>query len=94
MRKLFILLGIIAIACCLCSCHRIGSFSISGHTYADANKYSVGSFSYRSSDVERICLEYISGDVTVVQSTNRTLNVSETEKGLSDDQKMHWYMVE
>ena len=92
MKKLFLLLGIVAMAFCLCSCHRIGFFSISGHTYADANKYSVGSFSYRASDVERICIEYISGDVTLVQSANRTLNVSDTEKGLSDDQKMHWYM--
>lgn len=92
MKKILLLVGIVAMACCLCSCNRIGFFSISGHTYADANKYSIGSFSYRSSDVEKICLEYISGDVTVVQSANRTLNVSETEKGLSGDQKMHWYM--
>ena len=93
MKKTSLFLAILLLLC-LCSCSRIkiGSFSISGHTYADANKYSVGSFSYRSSDVDRICLEYISGDVTVVQSANRTLNVSETEKGLSDDQKMHWYM--
>ena len=91
MKKTLISLFVL-ISLFLCSCNRIGIFKISGHTYPDANKYSIGNFSYRAGDVNKVCIDYVSGDVTVVQSRNNTLIVEENEKGLSDDQKMHWYL--
>ena len=88
MKNTLIILGILAMAFCLCSCFNF----FSGNNYSDANKYSVGSFSYRANDVEKVCISYVSGNVTIVQSVNKTLNVTENEKGLSDAQKMHWYL--
>ena len=42
--------------------------------------------------VDKVCIDYVSGDVTLVQSANRTLNVTENDNRLSDDQKVHWYL--
>ena len=87
MKKIAYSLCIICILC-LCSCFNFHA----GNNYADGGKYTPGSFSYRANDVQKVCISYISGDVTVVQSGSGTLSVTETEKGLSDAQKMHWYL--
>ena len=87
MKKMVFSLCIVCILC-LCSCF---NFQIR-NSYSDGNKYTPGSFSYRASDIQKVSISYISGDVTIVQSSNGTLNVIETEKGLSDAQKVHWYL--
>ncbi|MBP5161825.1 MAG: DUF4097 family beta strand repeat protein, partial [Spirochaetales bacterium] len=51
-----------------------------------------GSFSYRSSDVRKIAVSYVSGDLRVVQSDSRTLNATESGKNISEDQAMRWYI--
>ena len=88
---------VIVLACLLCvltGCFnrqfKIGSTTYT--TYKDANKYSVGSFNYQSDKVRKVCIDYVFGDVTLVQSSNRTLNVTEPAGKLSDDQKVHWYL--
>ena len=91
MKKVFIITAIILFLC-ICSCSRTGFFRINGNTYSDANRYNIGSFSYRAGEVKKVCIDYISGDLTVAQSRNNTLSVVENEKGLKDDQKIHWYI--
>ena len=95
MRKPYVV--VIVLTCLLCvltGCFnrqfKIGSTTYT--TYKDANKYSIGSFSYNASGVDKVCIDYVSGDVTLVQSANRTLNVTENDSRLSDDQKVHWYL--
>lgn len=89
MRKSVLFLCIV-LACLSCGC-RNRSLQIS-NTYKDSEKYQAGSFSYRASDIDRISIEYNSGDVTIVQSDSATLNVTETGLSLSDAQKVHWYL--
>ncbi|MBP5161443.1 MAG: DUF4097 family beta strand repeat protein, partial [Spirochaetales bacterium] len=78
-----------------CFIRRSFSFGINRVTYgsySDAGKYQTGSFSYRSSDVRKIAVSYVSGDLRVVQSDSRTLNATESGKNISDDQAMRWYI--
>lgn len=88
-RKAIVMLAIAIALCGLCSCR---GRNIMGNTYADASRYSVGSFSYRASGVDTVKINYVAGDVTVVQSSSYSLNVTETGKKLSDDQSVHWLL--
>ena len=96
MRKTYVVVIVLACLLCVlsgCSIRKGGiSFGSTYTTYKDANKYSVGSFSYQSGSVKKVCIDYVSGDVTLIQSSNRTLNVTEPVGKLSDDQKVHWYL--
>ena len=96
MKKLVILALAIIICFTVTSCfiRRIsfGSNRIIEGTYADASKYQAGSFSYRASDVNAISLDYVSGDVKIVQSDSKTLNVTETGTGIKEDQAVRWYL--
>ena len=87
MKKYIFILSIICVVC-LCSCFNFHT----GTVYVNADRYTAGSFSYRAGDVDRVCISYVSGDVTVVQTDNRTLGVTETGNGLSEAQEMHWYL--
>ena len=88
-RKAVVVLAVALVLCCLRSCR---GRTIIGRTYADASKYSVGSFSYRASGVDIVKIDYVAGDVTVVQSSSYTLNVTETGKNLSEAQSVHWLL--
>ena len=67
-----------------------GIVSFFGRTYPDAGKYSAGNFEYKASDVSSIEINWISEDVTVKQSDQKTLSVKEENRGLNNRQKMHW----
>ena len=70
-----------------------GVSRISGVSYVDSAKYSVGNFTYRASDVDTVSVNYISGKLTIVQSASKTLEATETSsEKLSDAQTMHWYL--
>ncbi len=60
--------------------------------YDNADKYSVGNFTYSTNDVTSIDLDWVCGDVEFVVSENETLSVTETGDALDDDKKMHWYI--
>ena len=97
MKKIvvFVLAFLICFAVSSCFLRKVvsGSTRISGATYADAKKYSVGNFSYRSSDVETISVDYISGTLKIVQSESKTLEATETSSSkLSDAQTVHWFI--
>ena len=87
----------IIIAVCLavlllaCGC-RIKGIVTAGNTYKNASKYSAGNLTYKASEVDTVSISYISGDLTVVQPSSQSFNVTEAAGNLSDDQKVHWYM--
>ena len=93
-NSFLIVIVLICAVCILTGCFNgLFNFKISSYgTYKDANKYSIGSFSYNASGLDKVCIDYVSGDVTLVQSANRTLSVTENDSRLSDDQKVHWYL--
>ena len=66
--------------------------SVGPVTYKDAEKYTAGGFSYKAAEVEEVVVNWISGSVKVIQKTDASLSVSETDKGLKDSQKLHWYL--
>ena len=88
-RKALVFLATLLVICCLCSCR---GRTIVGRTYADASRYSAGSFSYRASGVDIVKIDYVAGDVTVVQSASGTLDVTETGRNLSEAQSLHWLL--
>lgn len=61
-----------------------------GNSYDNAERYQTGNFTYESSQVNQIEINWTSGKVLIVQTDNATLNVSETATSLNDDQKMRW----
>lgn len=95
-KTVFLILTlIICLALTSCFLRRVvsGSSSISGFTYSDSKKYSVGDFTYRASDVDTVSVDYISGTLTIVQSGSKTLKAAETSsERRSDAQTMHWYL--
>ena len=97
MKKTVVLILTLIICLALTSCFLrkvvSGATRISIGSYADSKKYSVGSFTYRASDVEAVSVDYISGSLKIVQSASKTLEATETcSSNLSDAQSMHWYL--
>lgn len=94
MKKLLVLLAL-AIAAVFTGCRK-NNFSISNltstGTYPDSGKYTAGEFTYSASDVKEVALDWISGSVNIVKSEESTLRVYETDTGLTEDQKLHWYL--
>lgn len=76
-----------------------GAFLLSGclvktttGTYSHADRYKVGNFEYQSSGIREVEINWIAGSVTLEPSDAKTLSVSEDDKNLKDDQKLHWYL--
>ena len=97
MKKIVVLVLALLICFAVTSCFLrkvvSGATRISGVTYSDAKKYSVGSFTYRASDVDTVAVDYISGNLSIVQSASNTLEVTEScSSKLSDAQTVHWYL--
>lgn len=89
-KVLAAVLGVAALGVCtagLCACNLTAKI-----TYADSDKYSVGAFVYASSDVKAVEINWVAGEVILVQSDLEILNVSENGTELSDSQKLHWFL--
>ena len=84
-----ILCGLVLTALCLtlCAC----GFTAGG-TYPNADKYTVGNFTYDAASVEAVDISWISGRVELIESDGGTLNVTEKQGGLTDDQLMRWWL--
>lgn len=84
-----ILFGLVLTALCLslCAC----GFTAGG-TYPNADKYTVGNFTYDATTVKAVDISWIAGRVELVESDGGTLNVSEKQDGLTDDQLMRWWL--
>ncbi len=94
-RLSFILLEIL----CFCSCN----YNLKGNTtntftnyenYENAEAYQKGSFSYNAYDVyDEISINWISGKITLVETGEDILKVTENSKKLDEDEKVH-YLIE
>lgn len=62
-------------------------------SYLNESKYSVGNFEYQSSEIDKIEINWIFGDITIVESDNEVLSVSEKESALNTNQQLR-YLIE
>lgn len=61
--------------------------------YEEAGKYSVGNFSYEAAEVKKVRVDWIAGEVCLLQSNASTLQVKETGE-LTSDQQLHYLWEE
>jgi len=60
--------------------------------YDNADRYTVGSFTYDPQTVDAVDVTWLSGTVEFRKGSGARLNVSEPEDGLSDKQRMRWWL--
>ena len=58
----------------------------------DESKFSVGEFDYKASDVQKIKLDWVAGDVTIKESSNKNLYVRETNSESHYNRKLRYYI--
>ncbi len=61
-------------------------------TYDDAGKYLTCSFDYDAADIDELEIDWVAGEITLVQSDDATLSVSENGGSLPETKRMHWYL--
>ncbi len=64
--------------------------SYSDGEYADASLYSSGSFTYDGGSVDTVNVSWRKGNVEVIQKKGDSLSVSESGKGLSEAESLHY----
>ena len=92
MKKIVSLILIVFFAALsLCACNV--KVNVLGYSYyADSEKYSVGDFTYNAEDVKSVEINWVAGNIEVVQSKEETLSVSENGDGLESEERMHHYL--
>ena len=83
-KILFVLILIIAV---LRGCGTYSSFG----TYKDANRFSSGDFTYQAAGISKIEINWVAGDIKIVQSDSDQLSVTESGEGFRNAHKLHWY---
>lgn len=82
------------LACVLCA-GLLGCVTIQGvssfNQYEDAEKYSVGNFSYTAEGVTRVEVDWVAGNIHIQQSDKATLQVEETGE-LTEEQQLHYLL--
>ena len=81
--------GLLLAAVCLALC---GCGITSSAKYPNADKYTVGSFTYDAAKVDAVEINWISGRVEIAESGKATLSAAETAQGLTPDQQMRWWL--
>jgi len=79
----------------LCSCEYSYNFAGNYISYSDADKYSIGDFTYNGDDIDTIDLEWVSGSISVTKGNDlSSLSVKENVNGneLLEEQKLHYYI--
>lgn len=73
----------------------LGCMTINGvssfHQYPEAEKYSVGNFSYAAGDITRVEVDWVAGSMQIKQSDKATLQVEETGE-LTPEQQLHYLL--
>lgn len=93
-RKIFVTLIFASLCCVLlsgCFYINIGGY-LSCDNYENAESYSVGNFSYSSTEIKKVEINWVAGGVEIVESDKASLTVSEDEN-LSEDEKLR-YLIE
>lgn len=86
MKKIIIL--IILMSCFMLS----GCGFTRYNNYDDANKYQIGNFSYNRDSINRIVINWVAGDITIIETDDNELNVTENATTLKDDARIHYYL--
>lgn len=60
--------------------------------YDNADLYQVGDFTYAAANVKEIEIEWVAGEIEIVQSDKETLSVYESNPSEDDDKKLHYYL--
>lgn len=98
MRKLILILVCVftLLFCLACTALIIGtrgSFSVSGIKYDNASRYTPGNGEVDANKVEAISINWISGNVRIVEGNGRSVSFSEqSEKALNKDTCMYWLL--
>lgn len=85
----------ICLLACILAAGMTGCAVTVNHTsvnrYEDAEKYTSGNFSYAAQGITRVEADWVAGNITVVQSGEDTLTVTETGD-LTEEQRLHWLL--
>lgn len=85
-----IAVGILGTSCLL---KKIANNAISNTVhYKDESKYSIGNFSYNAENVDKIEINWIFGDITLVESDSAQLNVTEDEDSMNEKEKLRYFL--
>ena len=94
-NKLILLLCIIT-AMLLSGCHvkiSVGTNGyLTGEYYSDAEKYSVGAFTYNSSEIQKVDVYWRCGEVKLVESDKEELCVKESGSKLTEKNAVHYFL--
>ncbi|MBO4990316.1 MAG: DUF4097 family beta strand repeat protein [Clostridia bacterium] len=76
-------------ACALSGCAYIqGNGRVHGERYANADRYEIGDFSYRADTIDKIEVDWVLGEIELIESEKETLSVTESGKDLEEAQKL------
>ncbi len=65
---------------------------IKGQTYEEAERYSIGDFTYNARTIDRITINWYIGHIEVIKSDQEELMVKESGQGLIASQRLHWLL--
>ena len=85
LHSVLIIAGLLLAALLLGGC-KVGSLV----RYRNADKYETGNFKYKASDVSKVEINWISGDIEVRQGRGSTLSAEESGGSLKESQKLRW----
>lgn len=93
MKKIIAALAAVIVAALLfTSCTiNINGFSMYD-VYANADKYTAGSFEYGRSEIKKVVIDWVSGRVEVNEEEGETLKVYEDSDSLEEDKRIHYYI--
>ena len=80
--------GLLMIVLCLTFC----GCATAHASYPNADKYTIGNFTYDAAAVEAVEINWTSGRVEVKESNGATLSVAEKTDNLTEDQLMRWWL--
>ena len=93
MKKITALILALVCVLALSACSGISLPGISYYgEYADASKYSTGDFTYNANEIKEIEINWISGNIEIIQSDAATLSVRESGGTLETEEQMHYYL--
>lgn len=93
MKKIIAMLVLVLTVFSLASCH-VGDIEVGLYApYWNFWSYSKGSsFTYDASQIKKVYITWVGGEIDIVASEADMLSVSENSEGLADDAKMHYYI--
>lgn len=60
--------------------------------YENADKYQTGNFTYAAADVTEVEIDWMAGNINVVQTQEETLSVSEKNAAKTEAARVHYYL--